>query len=133
VWALAICWPTAHHRLLTTGIRSRPREKYRTRAMCKGFAEWSGMSCHRAAVALIAACSLPAAARLSAVPDSIALLLPTGAIDAAAHGRLESGAPWVDTLPARDRDLAIYGVVRTTARGERLIDWAPHAEPMQST
>jgi hypothetical protein len=91
------------------------------------------MSCRVAAVALIAVCMLSAAVRVSAIPGSIALLLPTGAIDAAAHDRLESGAPWVDTVPARQRDLAIYGVVRTTAGGDRLIDWARQAEPMQST
>lgn len=63
--------------------------------------------------------------------DPIALLVPAGSLDAAARAHVDSGGALVDTLPARGRDLAAFGAVRTTAGGEDLVAWARRAAPFQ--
>jgi hypothetical protein len=54
------------------------------------------------------------------VSDPVQLLLATGLIDQHERSRLETGNAVVAVLPAGGRDLAVFGVTRTTGSGDRL-------------
>jgi hypothetical protein len=52
--------------------------------------------------------------------DPLQLLFATGVFDARDRSRVESGGAAVTVLPATGRDLAVFGVTRTRASGDRL-------------
>jgi len=60
-------------------------------------------------------------AAATATSDSIALLALRG--DPAARSKAAAGGAVLTIVPARGRDLAVYGVVRTSAAPDRLITW----------
>ena len=81
----------------------------------------------------LAAATLAAGAAVSARPpatDPLALLAPAGTITAEDRVRLEAGSAVVDVLPARQRDLAVFGAARTRAANDRLIAWMREIEEL---
>jgi hypothetical protein len=90
------------------------------------------LRCWRCIVSVAAIGLVASAVLTSAVPESIAPLIPTGMLDTAGDALLASGAPWVGIAPAAERELAVYGAVRTTADGERLMARARQPEPTRS-
>jgi hypothetical protein len=48
------------------------------------------------------------------------LLIATGLVDGSDRSRVDGGGAVVAVLPARGRDLAVFGVARTTASGDQL-------------
>jgi hypothetical protein len=80
---------------------------------------------------LIAIAAVAEVARSSGTADALAGLIPAASMDASAGTRLASGAAWVGTVRAANRELAVYGAVRTTAEGEQLVEWARQATPVR--
>jgi hypothetical protein len=62
-----------------------------------------------------------ASAAAAATSDPIALLALLG--DSAARLKATAGGAVLTIVPARGRDLAVFGVVRTTAAPDRLVTW----------
>src|SRR5688572_18271337 len=62
-----------------------------------------------------------ASAAAAATSDPIALLAMLG--DPAARSKAAAGGAVLTIVPARGRDLAVYGVVRTSAAPARLVTW----------
>jgi hypothetical protein len=76
-----------------------------------------------ARIVMVCVAVLAAASALGAVAsDPVALLELLGA-DAGARSKAASGRAVLTILPARGRDLAVFGVARTTAGGGRLVSW----------
>jgi hypothetical protein len=88
----------------------------------------------RLTISALAVASLALAAGRGQDPlhDPMALLVPADSLDSAARAHVDSGGAVVDTLPARGRDMAAFGAVRTTAGGEDLVEWARRAAPFQT-
>jgi hypothetical protein len=55
--------------------------------------------------------------------DPFALSTVARLSDPDARTRLDRGAAVIDVLPARDRDLVVFGAVRTNAHSDRLVAW----------
>ena len=69
-----------------------------------------------------------ASAAAAATSDPIALLALPG--DPAARLKAAAGSAVLTIVPARGRDLAVYGVVRTTAAPDRLVTWSRAIEQL---
>jgi hypothetical protein len=69
-----------------------------------------------------------ASATAAATSDPIALLALLG--EPAARLKAAAGGAVLTIVPARGRDLAVYGVVRTTAAPDRLVTWSRAIEQL---
>ena len=70
---------------------------------------------------MLCAATLAAAVVASAsTADPVQLLSATGLVDARDWSRVAGGSALIAVLPASGRDLAVFGVTRSTAGGERL-------------
>jgi hypothetical protein len=118
--------------VLETQIRSHERGLFRTdpapaafspgrsrgiRA-CRPFAAETGVA-RRPWTAVLCAATLAGAATAS-TGDPMQLLIATGLLDGGDRSRVDAGGAVVAVMPASGRDLAVFGVTRTTASGTRL-------------
>jgi hypothetical protein len=69
---------------------------------------------------LCAAALTGAVAAAASAADPVQLLIATGLMDGGDRSRVDAGGAVVAVLPASGRDLAVFGVTRTTASGNRL-------------
>jgi len=76
----------------------------------------------RRSLVLVAACAALAVARAAPV-DPFAFFRPGVALSADERGRLARGESLARTLAASDREIAIFGGVRVTVDGDRLVAW----------
>jgi hypothetical protein len=81
---------------------------------------------------LVAIASMVGSSQSIPIPDALARLIPVAAIDARGRARLDSGAAWVGTVRAANREIAAYGAVRTRAESERLVEWTRQSKPVRS-
>ena len=59
------------------------------------------------------------------------LALPDTAARRADSAKVRAGFAVVDVLPARDRDLAVFGIVKVTIDNRRFLDWVREVEELQ--
>ena len=76
----------------------------------------------RRSLVLVAACAALAVASAAPV-DPFAFFRPGVALSADERGRLARGESLARTLAASDREIAIFGGVRVTVDGDRLVAW----------
>jgi hypothetical protein len=55
--------------------------------------------------------------------DPSALILPAGISAAKARADIDAGDAFVDVLPSHGRELGVFGAVRTSIDGDRLVAW----------
>src|SRR5688572_13071835 len=77
---------------------------------------------------MLCATLVTASAGAAATSDPIALLALLG--DPAGRSAAAAGGAVLTIVPARGRDLAVYGVVRTTAAPDRLVAWTRAIEQL---
>jgi len=63
--------------------------------------------------------------------DPLALYTPPGFFSPGTRARVGAGAAVVDVLPAHGRDLAVFGMARIEADGDRLVAWTRRIEDFQ--
>ena len=80
------------------------------------------------AIAAIAAFAAAAATLPAADLDLLALMTGMGMVNGDERSAIESGGAVVTIMPARGRDLAAFGITRTSASGSRLIAWTREIE-----
>ena len=77
---------------------------------------------------MLCATLVTASAAAATTSDPIALLALLG--DPAGRSTAAAGGAVLTIVPARGRDLAVYGVVRTTAVPDRLVAWTRAIEQL---
>ena len=83
---------------------------------------------HSLRTVLLCATLVTASAAATATSDPIALLALLG--DSVGRSTAAAGGAVLTIVPARGRDLAVYGVVRTTAAPDRLVAWTRAIEQL---
>jgi hypothetical protein len=66
-----------------------------------------------------------------ASPDPLASFAPDGFLDAKRQADLSAGAAVVDVLPAREGDVAVFGVAKIRVNSGRLAAWIRQIEDLQ--
>jgi hypothetical protein len=61
------------------------------------------------------------------------LALPEAIISDANVAKVRAGSPVVEVLPARDRDLAVVGIVKVAIDSRRFLDWVRQVERLQQS
>ena len=64
--------------------------------------------------------------------DPLALMTALGVMNGEDRSRLDAGSAVVAVVPARGRDLAVFGIARTEASPARLITWTREIEQLRS-
>ena len=101
------------------------------RAPRRGFAEARSVATYSRSLVIGATAVVTLCAGSPGASDPFAAYVPTGFLDPATRTRIDGGAAIVDVLPARDRNLAVFGAARVRADSHRLVRWTRRIDLLQ--